>query len=108
MLKRAQERVLNEIIDRIVLITNPDKIILFGSRAKGTANKNSDYDVLILKKYARKKSLRQKLYKIGLTKEAPVDILVNTPIAYEKLKEKLYYVYHDISKFGIVVYEKAT
>ena len=107
MLKHADDKVLNEIIERIVFIANPDKIILFGSRAKGNQTKDSDYDVLILKKYARKKSLRQKLYRIGLTKESPVDILVNTPIAYEKLKEKFYYVYHDISKSGIVVYEKA-
>ena len=33
------------------LITNykPEKVILFGSRAKGTAHEDSDYDFLIIK-----------------------------------------------------------
>ena len=100
------DKILQNILNRLILISNPDKIILFGSRAMGKAKKDSDYDVLVLKKFARKKALRKKLYRLGLNVGVPVDMLVNTPNGFEKLKEKSYYVYSDISKYGIVVYEK--
>ena len=37
------------IIDKIVSEINPEKIILFGSHATGTATKNSDLDLFIIK-----------------------------------------------------------
>jgi len=40
---------LNETTKRIVEEADPDKIILFGSRAKGEAKKESDYDICVLK-----------------------------------------------------------
>ena len=39
---------IQDITTTIVNNYHPDKIILFGSYAKGTANENSDFDVLIL------------------------------------------------------------
>ena len=44
------ESTLNEITKRIVKEADPDKIILFGSRAKGEEKKESDYDICVLKK----------------------------------------------------------
>jgi predicted nucleotidyltransferase len=41
---------LRKAIDIIVRTTDPDKIILFGSRAKGGFKEESDYDVCVLKK----------------------------------------------------------
>jgi uncharacterized protein len=35
-------------IQRIVAELQPEKIILFGSRARGDARENSDYDVLVI------------------------------------------------------------
>ena len=37
------------IIDKVVSEIHPDKIILFGSYARGTATKDSDLDLYILK-----------------------------------------------------------
>ena len=42
------EETLNEITRRIVNGFHPDKIILFGSQARGTADKHSDVDILII------------------------------------------------------------
>ncbi len=39
------QNVLNEAIDIIVKNFAPDKIILFGSRATGMANQDSDHDL---------------------------------------------------------------
>ena len=106
MIKVSKDIVMDDIIHQIVEIANPDKIILFGSRAKGNSRADSDYDFLILKKFAKKRALRKKLYRIGLNTTFPVDMLVNTPNGFEKAKDKFYYVYYDIAKFGITVYEK--
>ena len=42
------QRVLREIVKRIRREVRPQKIVLFGSRARGTARPNSDYDILII------------------------------------------------------------
>ena len=47
--KRLNEEVLQEIIRRIVEIAQPEKIILFGSAARGEMRANSDLDLLIIK-----------------------------------------------------------
>ena len=43
-----QERILEEIRDRLVRELSPQKIVLFGSRARGDAREDSDYDLLIV------------------------------------------------------------
>lgn len=101
-----KDTILQHIISRLVQIANPDKIILFGSRATGKAKKDSDYDVLVLKKNANRKALTYKIYSCGLQAGAPVDILVSTPVRFESQKQNKYLVYADISKSGVVVYEK--
>jgi len=44
----VSEETLNEITRRIVNGFHPDKIILFGSQARGTADEKSDVDILVL------------------------------------------------------------
>lgn len=100
------DKILQHIVNRVVVIADPDKIILFGSRATGKAKKDSDYDICVLKNNINRKLLLDKLYRIGMDAEAPVDIIVSTPRKFEKQKEKSYYVYYDVAKFGKVVYEK--
>ena len=51
---KKEEKILQKIINSVVEIAHPDKIILFGSRATGKAKKDSDYDILVLKKNIKK------------------------------------------------------
>jgi predicted nucleotidyltransferase len=39
---------LREIVDRLVAALRPSQIVLFGSRARGDAHAESDYDLLVL------------------------------------------------------------
>ncbi len=98
--------VLDKIISGVVRIADPDKIILFGSRATGKARKDSDYDILVLKKNCNQKTLLNEIYSNGIGAGVPVDVLVNTPERFEELKTKLFFVYSDIAKNGKVIYEK--
>ncbi|HEX5417303.1 MAG TPA: nucleotidyltransferase domain-containing protein [Chloroflexota bacterium] len=40
--------ILNEIVHRIVAAVHPDALYLFGSRARGDATEESDYDILLV------------------------------------------------------------
>lgn len=98
--------IIQQIINSLVALVNPDKIILFGSRATGKAKKDSDYDVCVLKKNANRKKMLDKIYRTGLQAGAPVDIIVNTPNKFDIQKNKSYYVYYDVAKEGKIIYEK--
>ena len=43
------QEVLEKIIQRIVEVAQPEKIILFGSAARGTMGRHSDVDLLVVK-----------------------------------------------------------
>jgi len=45
---RADDPILAEIVRRLVVALKPDRIYLFGSQARGQAEPDSDYDVLVL------------------------------------------------------------
>ena len=46
---RADEQtVLDEMVSRIREVASPERIVLFGSRARGEAGPESDYDILIV------------------------------------------------------------
>src|SRR6266542_1370925 len=97
---------LKSITNSIIKVANPDKIILFGSRAKGKQKNNSDYDICVLRKkikYSRR--LAQKIY-LSLDVNASVDIVVTTPSRFNQLKDKWFLFYSDIDRYGKVIYEK--
>ena len=45
----VKQELLDEIIRRVVEVADPDKIILFGSAARGRMGPNSDLDLLVVK-----------------------------------------------------------
>jgi len=74
------ERVVDEMVSRIREAVDPERIILFGSRARGTARPDSDFDLLIVKdsslpRYRRAAPLYAKLADLPVE----VNILVYTP-----------------------------
>jgi len=99
------DKILNEIINRILKIITPDKIILFGSRAKGNARADSDYDLLIVKDGIKDSNkIEGEIYISFVGLETPVDIILTTSEKLEKYKDTLGYVYKSALKDGIVVY----
>ncbi len=44
----AQDPVLAEIVRRLVELLDPERIYLFGSRARGDAGPDSDYDLMVV------------------------------------------------------------
>lgn len=66
-----------EITRRIVAAANPVKVILFGSRAQGTAHPGSDLDILVIERdpvSAHQEAVR--LRRLLRDLEIPIDIIV--------------------------------
>ena len=92
----------------IVARAKPNKVILFGSRVSGNSRKDSDYDLLVLKKGTKKnRAVTQDIYRHLRNIGAPVDIIVADLTKYERLKSDPYLIYIQAAKYGKVVYEKS-
>lgn len=84
-----------------------DKILLFGSRARGENRKDSDYDVIVVLKNELE---RKKLFEIENTiREAfaqdyiDIDIIIKTSKEYEYLKDKIGSVVRYANADGIII-----
>jgi predicted nucleotidyltransferase len=85
----VRDEVLRKIVSRLTSQFAPRKILLYGSRATGTARSNSDYDLLIVWRdenpsAARAATVRRAL----LDLETPLDIAVVTPGEYELFRNR--------------------
>jgi len=99
---------IDQIINTIVLLVNPDKIILFGSYARGDYGKNSDIDILILKKGLKnERDITNSLYMEFFDKKIPIpiDIIALDYDKYNELNSDIGYIYKTIKQEGKTIYE---
>jgi len=102
----AQEKI-QEMVRRIVERFHPEKIILFGSYARGTAGLDSDVDLLVVKsvvgpKQQERLNIRLALRGIGLAK----DVIVVTPEEVERDKDLVGTIIRPALREGKVLYER--
>ncbi len=99
------QTILDNIISRIVDIADPERIILFGSAARGDMNRHSDVDLLIVKEGVDPldlmRQIRRNLYGVG----AAVDAIVVTPQAIERYKDSHALIIKPALQEGKVIYE---
>ena len=84
--KGGMPDILREIIRRIVLAAQPERIILFGSSARGDANTESDIDVLVVKQCAQRREVAGKIYQALIGVGRAVDVVVATPADIERYR----------------------
>ncbi len=100
--------VLTDLIQRIVQAAQPERIILFGSAARGTMRDGSDYDVLVIKQGAHRRRLAEAIYRGLVGLGVAVDILVATPEDLEQYGDASWMVLESALREGILVYERST
>ena len=77
---QVDEQLLRDVVRRIVGVSRPYKIILFGSRARGTTRSESDVDLLVIADSSQPRSRRSApLYGALSDILVPMDIIVYTP-----------------------------
>ncbi len=98
--------ILADIIQRIVKAAEPEKIVLFGSAARGEMGPDSDLDLLVIKggKFQRNR-LTVEIYRALRGKGAPVDVVVVTPEEVERYRDTHCLVICPALREGKVVYE---
>ena len=96
---------MNEIIHRIVDLAKPDRIVLFGSSARGEAREGSDIDLLVIKTGdPHRRRLAQEIYVSLIGIPMPIDIIVVTPEDIEELKDGIGTIIPDALNEGIEIY----
>jgi len=102
------QHILEKAKRRIVPRFHPQRIILFGSYASGRSGPDSYIDLLIVMDV--KDSTRKMANEIDLLmsdRQIPMDFLVLTPQQYERQKNIIGTVVHQLEREGMVIYEKA-
>jgi predicted nucleotidyltransferase len=100
--------VIEEMVARIVRRFDPERIILFGSRARGGAKPDSDVDLLVVMPVRRSKLQAEIELRILLRDIAvPKDVLVTTPEEFEWRKRVPGTVERPADRDGRVLYARA-
>ncbi len=98
---------LERITRRIVEAVDPERIILFGSRAKGTAGEASDIDLCVIADMeGSPRERRRRLRELLGRSPFPMDVLTYTPEEFRRQKQLLNSVTYFINKHGEALYRR--
>ena len=101
-------RTLEQMVERIVKRFSPEKIILFGSHATGSAGPDSDIDLLIVMTPLRSKAAQElDILKVLRRYRMPKDVIVTTPEDFAWRKKIPGTIERPAAREGRVLYEKA-
>ncbi len=103
--REPDKRTLADVLRRVVKAAQPDKIILFGSAARGEMGPNSDLDLLVIKagKFDRWR-VTTKIYRQLNGADAAVDVVVVTPEEVDRYRDTPCLVICPALREGKVVY----
>jgi len=101
------QELLADIVRRIVETAQPEKIILFGSRARDDARPESDFDVLVIKESDEPRYRRSvPLYVALADLPAEVEIMVYTPEEVEEWSQVAQAFVTTAVREGTTIYER--
>lgn len=102
------DEVLKQITDTIVRNFHPRRIILFGSRTRGEAQADSDYDVLVEMETSVPFHQRMTdVYRAFGLRQFSMDVLVYTPEEMAEERTKIFSVAKIAECEGTVLYDAA-
>jgi predicted nucleotidyltransferase len=103
-ISRECQDVLDDVIQRIVQVADPEEIILFGSAARGEMHPDSDLDLLVVKSGVHRRRLAQAIYRQLLGVGRAVDIVVVTPEDVTRYRDAIGLVVGPATREGRTVY----
>jgi predicted nucleotidyltransferase len=108
----TEEQLLDGMVQAIVSQVDPERIILFGSRARGEGRPDSDVDLLIVAREAfgpsrnRRKELAR-IRRILSRFRVPKDILVYGPDEFARWRSSLNHIIGRSLREGRLLYERS-
>ena len=106
---RVTPEVIAVVKQRIVDAVDPQRIIVFGSQARGDATDGSDLDLLVIQDGAHSdREIRLRIEQLLLDRRFGLDLIVRTPqeVARNLADGNPFYTEH-IFRDGVVIYERA-
>jgi predicted nucleotidyltransferase len=107
--EKITPKLIQYIVDKIVREIQPEKIILFGSYARGDFSRDSDLDLFIVVEDGKESSrlIRRKIDALLWGRRFPVDLVVRKEQEIKRnFRAKNPFYIHHIFKDGKVLYEK--
>lgn len=105
-LLERKDPLVEKVVNRISEFVHPQRIILFGSRARGDMHPDSDIDLLIIYKGPiPKRDLKLQIRDLFADQDFSMDLFVLTPEEYEWQKEVVSTLGRVAHREGIVYYE---
>jgi predicted nucleotidyltransferase len=102
------DTLIREIVQRLLGVARPDRIILFGSAATGPMTRDSDIDLLVVAP-APSNTLdeRVRLYQALRGLGFPFDVFIIGTERFEETKNIFGGIAYPANKYGRVIYEAA-
>lgn len=102
------EKAIREMVRRIVLRFQPERVILFGSHARGEAGPDSDVDLLVVLPVEGLKHKKQVEIRVALHDlRIPKDIIVTTPEDFAWRKDVVGTIEYPAVREGKVLYARS-
>lgn len=101
---------IEKLIELILQVLEPEKIILFGSYATGNYTEESDIDMMILIKSGLNRVLKRNilysLRKHFFNQNINVDFVLNTVEKYNAQSKYIGTIFNEVARDGIVLWKK--
>lgn len=90
------------IVQQVVDAVQPLRVVLFGSRARGVSEPESDFDLMVeMPDGTDRLEVLKRLYLLGIPS---VEFVVTTPEIYDRLRSDANYVHYDVARDGRELY----
>lgn len=111
--KEKLKIVTDEVVKALLSVSDDiDKIILYGSQARGDSTKDSDIDILVVlnvaddKIYPIKRLMWKQTNDISLERDELVSLVVSSGNEFSKMKNTLFY--QNVARDGVELYGRAS
>jgi len=105
---RSEVREVNKMVERIVRQFHPERVILFGSHARGDAAPDSDVDLLVVMPVTgSKRRQATEIDKAPADRQLPPDLIVVTPEEFGAYKDVVGHILYPAVREGKLLYERA-
>lgn len=96
---------LRAIVESTIAIAHPERIILFGSAARGDMNEDSDIDLLVVADTLDRRATARRIRRSRPQRSAPLDVIVATVAEVEANRRDACCFIHDALREGRVLYD---